>query len=473
MLDNYSFNGVDLDECQLELINSDDNSLVIAGAGTGKSFSIAAKIDYLINNKKIDPSKILVISFTNNTVNDIKNRIDSRVVVCTFHKIAKRILEDSKIVYGICPEYLLDETIKEYVLTARKSTQKSIMSYLKMFTGYSLFLKSKQFDSFCNMIKAFINIFKSNDYSFRDLELKNYKISEKRVLLIIFDIYYEYLVQKRSAGLLDFDDLIKVSADFVKTSTIDYEYIFIDEFQDTSFIRLKLITSIQKKCNSKIIAVGDDWQSIYRFSGCDLGIFLNFKCYFSNVNTIYLKNTYRNSARLIQIAGDFVMKNKLQIKKELISNKYEKNPIILEPYTNSIFGLKKILNKLINERENDIMIISRNNNDILSYIDDEFDYNNNTLVYKGICIKYYSIHKSKGLEARVVIVLNCNDDIIGIPNKIEGDKIVSKLLNNGEIKYAEERRLFYVALTRCKEKVYLLYRKYNASIFIKEIKKSL
>ena len=117
------------------------------------------------------------------------------------------------------------------------------------------------------------------------------------------------------------------------------------------------------------------------------------------------------------------------------------------------------------------MILSRNNKDIYNYIDIDYSLDNNNLTYKNNTIKYYTIHKSKGLEAEYVIVINCDNDYLGFPNKIENNSLINKLFPYKEIKYAEERRLFYVAITRCKEKTFLLYNKSNPSIFIKEIKR--
>lgn len=105
------------------------------------------------------------------------------------------------------------------------------------------------------------------------------------------------------------------------------------------------------------------------------------------------------------------------------------------------------------------------------YLDDDFKLENNTLVYKNISLKFYTVHKSKGLEATYVIILNCDNTLLGFPNKIENNVIINKVYPSNEIKFAEERRLFYVAITRCKETTFFIYDKNNPSCFIKEIKK--
>lgn len=187
---------------------------------------------------------------------------------------------------------------------------------------------------------------------------------------------------------------------------------------------------------------------------------------------IKLANTYRNSQELIDIASAFIQKNSLQLKKELYSNKSNKSPLIFVPYKNARKKFQELLDFLI-KKTTDIMIISRNNKDIYDYLNDEMQYDDNYLKYKNIQIPFLTIHRSKGLEAKYIIVLNCNDSILGIPNKIENHPIINNLYSYNEMKYGEERRLFYVAITRCKESTYLLYNKNSPSIFINEIQKNI
>ena len=461
-----------LDENQKEVLKCNDNALVIASAGAGKTTTIISKINYLIENNICLPEEILVISFTNASVNDLLKKIKYNVNIYTFHKLAISILKKEGITYSICNNDLLLFIIKEYILTCSISEQDIILKYLKINDNYQNFLKSKNKDSFINFIITFINLYKTNDLNKNNIMNTNLKKIEKKILIIIFNIYKIYIEEKQSLGKYDFDDLIVESTKIVKHTNLNYKYIIIDEFQDTSQIRLNLIKEIHKYTNAIINVVGDDWQSIYRFSGCDLNIFFNYTNIFPNVKTINLKNTYRNSFELIKIASRFIEKNPLQIKKDLYSDKYSSNPLIFVPYNNQKIILKRILDFFINKNIQDIMILSRNNFDIYNYIDNK-NYNliDNILYYKNISIKYYTIHKSKGLEENYVIILNCNNDYLGFPNKIENNKIINKILPSKELRYSEERRLFYVAITRAREKTYLLYDKNKPSIFIKEIKK--
>ena len=110
--------------------------------------------------------------------------------------------------------------------------------------------------------------------------------------------------------MVDFDDMILLATDKIKDIDLPYRFIIIDEFQDTSIVRLNLIKSIIEKYNANIFVVGDDWQSIYRFSGCNLDIFLNFEDYFEKSKIFALNRTYRNSQELIDLSANFILKIK-------------------------------------------------------------------------------------------------------------------------------------------------------------------
>ena len=470
MKKNFSVDKYILDDNQMQLLLNNKNSFVIAGAGSGKTLTILGKVNYLIENENVLPENILLISFTNASVNDLKKKVKYNVNIFTFHKLAMYILDKNKIKYNICKTNILKYIINEYLQTCTCDEQKSILKFLKLDLNYNKFLKTIYYKNFCNLIETFINLYKTNNYSLQDLKKLKYTNIEKKILLLIFKIYNIYINEKNSTNTFDFDDLILYATEISNKTKLNFKYIIIDEFQDSSLIRLNLIKAIFLHENSKIIVVGDDWQSIYHFSGCNLNLFLNFSSFFPDVNTIKLINTYRNSQELIQIASCFIQKNKQQIKKNLVSLKHNKNPIILVPYDNPSHKLNNVLNNILSKSK-DILILIRNNNDINDYLSDDLYIENNFIIYKNIKIKYMTVHKSKGLEAEYTIILNCNDDYLGFPNKIENNKIINKLFPNEKMPFAEERRLFYVALTRCKETTYILYNKNNPSKFIKELKK--
>lgn len=254
--------------------------------------------------------------------------------------------------------------------------------------------------------------------------------------------------------------------------TKKWQYIIVDEYQDTSITKFNMLNKIKKITNANFLAVGDDFQSIYRFTGCNLHIFLNFTSYFPNSKIFEIVNTYRNPMELIEVAGNFVMKNKLQQKKFLMSSKHLDKPIVIYYKENRIQALKEVLEILKKEECQDIMVLGRNNKDIAKYVDSSFKEKDSYYSYKNISFRYLTIHKSKGLESENVIIINMEDSIVGIPSKLKDEKIL-KYVNNTKdyYPYEEERRLFYVALTRTKKRTYIISPYNKESLFTKEIKK--
>ena len=482
-----NINGYPLDEHQCRVVLSEEEAiLVVAGAGSGKSLTIIGKIAYLVKECGIKPEDILCISFTNdatiNLKNNIKKNYDFNIDIYTFHKLSLEILKQNKIEYQIAPENYLNEIIDNFFETI-------IPSNKKMKNALNKVLGKK----YCNMelnnlkrlIATFISLFKSNNYPLSyylniinklkyTINIKEY-YKNKYLILLIFNIYLLYENELSKENALDFNDMINKSISVLKNNGLkkQWKYIIIDEYQDTSFTKFQLINEIKKITNAKLLAVGDDFQSIYRFTGCDLNIFLKFTSYFSNAKIFQIVNTYRNPQELIDIAGKFIMKNKLQQKKILYSSKHLKNPIVLYYKDNKIKALKEILTILNNQNKEDILVLGRNNNDINNYIDNLFQKKDNFFTYNEIRFRYLTIHKSKGLESENVILINMEDNLLGMPTKIKDEKIL-KYVNNTKdyFPYEEERRLFYVALTRTKNRVYIICPYKKESIFIKELRKN-
>jgi len=186
-----------------------------------------------------------------------------------------------------------------------------------------------------------------------------------------------------------------------------------------------------------------------------------------------IENTYRNSQELINIAGDFIMKNPRQLKKNLVSSKHLEKPIkIVYENTNT---LKSLLLHLNSTDYKNVLILGRNNFDINKYLSKDFYVNNEGEISYSKCqnlnIRFLTVHKSKGLEADVCIILNLISGKLGFPNQLEDHRILRYVNTYDDYPFEEERRLFYVALTRSKSIVYLLTEKNNSSIFVKELLK--
>ena len=437
-----------MNEKQLEAVKSLENTLVVAGAGSGKTFTIVNKIKYLLDNNIYKENELLIISFTNESVNDLKRKIDYNLDIMTFHKLAITLINNPNM--KISNKYYLKFIINEYFNSYGKYNKKQNKLIKRI-------LQEIDIDNLKKLIITFINLYKSN-YNDINYLLNLYQKSHfinKIYFKIILEIYHIYNQELESSNLYDFNDMIKIATDNINNNLIktNYKYIIIDEFQDTSLNRFKLIDAIMKQNNAKIFAVGDDYQSIYRFSGCNLDIFLNFNKLVNNLNIISLDYNYRNPKEIIDVANSFIMKNKNQIKKETICLKNINKPIKICFYKNKRTAIEKIL-KYIDTK---YLILGRNNKD-----KDLFNVQDKP---------FLTIHKSKGLEEDNIILINLTNNNNSLPSKIKNHKIINKIIKTDYYPYEEERRLFYVALTRTRNNIYLLVPKSNYSIFIKELMK--
>lgn len=331
-------------------------------------------------------------------------------------------------------QFFTDGSVFEVLKTFFK--ENSIVTNVKLFSKiYEIFIyEGNKFKNLSKTILTFINMFKSYDYSYSKFEEieKELNRSKKNKLLVVLEItkliYDNYQLILKKDNMLDFNDMINLATEIIKENKVilKYKYIIIDEYQDTSFSRYNLIKTIKEQTSSKLIAVGDDFQSIYRFTGCDVDMFINFKERFEYSKILYLTNTYRNSKELIKVAGDFIMKNKYQIKKELNSNKSLNKPIKIYFYKD-----KNEIGHLFDKvTENNVFVLGRNNNDISFFYNNCFKINDDKVTFlkrNNMNIKFMSVHKSKGLESDGVVIINLEDKMLGFPSKCTEDILISYL----------------------------------------------
>lgn len=370
----------------------------------------------------------------------------------------------------------------------------------------------KEWEDFIVLLKTFIELFKGNNYDetkFKEFYdyvggLKDSFSKDRTIafLKIVEEIYNDYGAYLLKIKKIDFNDMINKASDCIVKNGLDlpYKYIIVDEYQDTSFTRYNLLRNICDSIGAKIMVVGDDWQSIYSFSGCDVNIFTKFDNFFDVCETRYIEKTYRNSQQLIDASSNFVMKNPDQTRKELKSSKSLKYPIKLVNFDNDfdeILKFELIIKNIINQstfKNKKILILGRNNKDIFNLLKnfnveneygkrkfeilgDEDKLRRNKfvkIVYRespDVNIEYRTVHQSKGLECDNVILINLKNWKAGFPNKMVDDPVLNFVKRNGDsFSYAEERRLFYVALTRTKNNVYLLAPYFKSSVFVQELK---
>ena len=319
-------NGYSLDYEQRKAIITDEcANLIIAGAGSGKSLTIIGKVRYLIERKNVRVEDILCISFTNDACKNleinIRKNYNYNIKVYTFHKLAMNILKENS--FSIANDNLLKYIVDEY-FNSIIFMNKELIYRLKKILGkvnipYNKLVSSNELINIKKLIITFINLFKTNGYTLDHfLKIKGHD----DIIRIIIDIYLLYMEELKSTNSIDFNDMISLAIKSVKFCDINmYKYIIVDEYQDTSYSRYLFLKELLCRTGAKLICVGDDFQSIYRFNGCNLNIFLNFKKYFGSCKLLRITNTYRNSQELINVAGQFIMKNRNQLSKKLKSKK--------------------------------------------------------------------------------------------------------------------------------------------------------
>lgn len=342
------------------------------------------------------------------------------------------------------------------------------------------------------LVIPFISNFKSRGYIKSDFEkLKtNSTVLISNQLEVLEEIYEYYETTLRETNAIDFEDMISEAYNILPTIKekdldVDYEYIIIDEYQDISMQRFNLTKQMADLFKAKVMAVGDDWQAIFGFSGADISLFTEFKNYLKKARHGIIKNTYRNSQELVDIARKFIIKNTEQFDKELKTIKSLDFPVELCIYNDTqklytddskALVLEEVLTQIVKENDkHKVLLLGRFNSDIKSILK-SYNFTNkypNRIVYTkypNLFIEFLTIHKAKGLGYDQCILINATDEKYGFPAKIIDEPVIKILSNSKEsTQYAEERRLFYVALTRTKNKIFILTPKTKASSFVKEI----
>ena len=458
-VNNIGVGNYNLDKEQLMAIYTDELiTLVVAGAGSGKTSLIVGKINYLVDSCNIKEDEILCLSFTNEAVNNLKSRLKYKVDVMTFHRLSLNILDNKYKLNNNYLSYVIDEYFLGIAIHNKKVKKKLVNLIDRLNVDkYERYLDNGYFNYLKYTIKKFIELFIVSGKNINDfLKIKKYK----KLVSIIIDVYYLYISELYSKYEIDLNLLISEASNSVSKVNLKYKYIIVDEFQDISDIRMNLLNSVINSTGAKLLVVGDDYQSIYGFSGSNLESYLKmFKDYTAKV--IYLKNNYRCCKEIINISCKFIMKNKKQIKKDIVANKHVSSPMLIvdDKKLDELLGY-------LSSNNRDILILGRNNKDIYKYISADIikkitnKYGNN--------IEYKTVHSAKGLESDTVIIINLEDNILGFPNKINNPDVIDYFFPKEEYEYAEERRLFYVSLTRSKNEVYLL-KPNKPSIFYKEI----
>lgn len=275
----------------------------------------------------------------------------------------------------------------------------------------------------------------------------------------------------RQERAIDFEDMLNLATDCLERGQWQspYELVMVDEFQDASQARARLVAALVSKPGRYLFAVGDDWQSINRFAGADLGVMAEFEHHFGKAVTLKLETTFRCPPSLCDITSKFIQKNPRQLRKAVRSPREDvEEPVRIirvadERQTKS--AIEAVIQRLAEDQagaRQSVLVLGRYQRDRthmpLHVSPDRID------------LQFLTVHSSKGLEADHIVIPNVTSETLGFPCRIVDDPVLALAMPGGDShEFSEERRLFYVGLTRARRTVTLVTVERRESTFISEL----
>ncbi|MEJ7627104.1 MAG: ATP-dependent helicase [Ferruginibacter sp.] len=349
--------------------------------------------------------------------------------------------------------------------------KKVSITYKEEFNGYHENIKD-----FVTQIMRITDMIKVENTNFKKVLHKARQDQHERVrsfyelAIPIVEKYIHYCTDK---SFLDFNDLISRSFslfqnhnDIANKYKRKYQYILVDEFQDVNNLQVELIKLLLTD-QTQLFCVGDDWQSIYGFRGSNVSYIVDFENYFPNAKVVKLNLNYRSTQNIVGASNEVIKHNKFKVEKEIHSSKQSEHKIVVysgnSEKENIQFCVDKVQELFKGGMTNDdILFLYRRSKMFTPYF---FRFKD-----EGIKVQGKTIHAAKGLEAKVVFILGLSEGSGGFPDIWLEDRIFQFIKKaNHDLLLEEERRLFYVAITRAKDKLFLITEKGNESSFLKEI----
>ncbi len=465
-----------LDKYQAKIVlDNHKNTLVTARAGSGKTRTIIAKIVFLLCHENIPSDKIIVFAFNKKARDEINERLTNisfdqqklfqkpPALATTFHAFAYKIINQNngrRLITEREEDKILTKILFDVVPGSKKLPRIELEK--KIAIAKQFITKAEQ--------KFFL------DYDMLDQKINNRENSQQ--LQILNKILKKYHAKLERAKLINFNQLVAQAAEKMRYQKMKYEYIFVDEYQDFSLLFLNLIISLRKSYReTHLLCLGDDWQAINRFAGSDVEYFINFKKYFpEDCKKLFIPTNYRSGKKIVKNANYFMSKALKDYKGCKSGNKEKsriyyrdvqtfntnlkipKMPLLLQNYLISILEIikenpKKTIKIL--DRNNDLNFKGWSLEKFADFVREQAVFNNflDEKAAKEL-ITESTIHRSKGLEADIVILIEI--DAEKFPGKSKDGELFCVFGENEQTLFMDEARLFYVALTRPKEKLFIL-----------------
>ena len=478
-----------LNSSQRQAVMNDEKSvLVLAGAGSGKTSVLVAKTAWLILRKQALAEQILVLAFGRKAAEELNQRIIERtsaaqVTAKTFHSLALAIIQQvtnktpkiTELESNTAERHklLLDQWIEQ--CSQKKAAANQWRHCLEDDLGWSvtepLYWQQPDIqkkipvllDKWLGLIRMHSG---TQAQMIEQVDEEDRPLFTKRIKLMT-PILKAWKAALKEEGAVDFTSLIEQACGLIEKGRFisPWKYLLVDEFQDISPQRARLISLLrQQNKHSHLYVVGDDWQAIYRFAGAQLDLTTKFAHYFGEAALCQLDTTYRFDQRQSDIASQFIQQNPAQLRKQITSLRQGNKKTITLLHETQLEALFDKLSGFVTKQET-VVVLAR-----YHYLKPKV-LDKAATRWPNLSVEFMTIHASKGREADYVVICGMNDGKEGFPAKDQETVIERGLLAAQEdYPHAEERRLAYVALTRAKQRSWLLFNPENPSPFVGELK---
>ncbi len=487
------FNGIESSPLNLSqqyavLIN-DDHNLILAGAGSGKTSVLTARVAYLLQSQQVVGSEILLLAFGRDAANEMAQRLAQKigapakeVCVSTFHQLGLKIIHQAQEgEVEISPlatddnlrRAWLTDWLKKHWLTAVnfKRWQKHLMQWPIAYLKGDDDLESQSDNpQLIKWLDTQLMQLAALGQSKKRLQERLFNHAEynrlNSELALCWPCYVSWQKMLRELNQVDFPTMISQATTYVRKGKFisPFKTVMVDEYQDISPDRLALIEALcattNRQSGASLFAVGDDWQAIYQFAGADVTLTTGFKERFAHSVIHYLDTTYRFNSQIGKVANRFISQNPHQQPKELNSFNTKKIKCV---HIVPMQRVEKVLDKLDRQskQQRSVLLLGRNH-----YHKPDL-YADWCQRFQMLNIEFMTCHASKGKEADFVIILSVDEGQFPARHK---QAHLSDVFTGNDETYpdAEERRLFYVAMTRAREKVWIAHNG-SGSAFVHEL----
>ena len=452
-------------------------NLIVAGAGSGKTTAILGKILYLLQSGFASPPEILVLSFTHDSATELRERFlreyyqtfaeqillrkspPPNITIETFHSLALKLL------HSLWPDFsVVADEIDPVDGPSSDSNDEATPE---------------------SIIREFLDLHELESETVTQIDSKFSSEEYRKLFLTVFEQYQRELSSLLEKHQTTFSGLIKLAIRYLRSGQIKtrFRYIIVDEYQDLSALRQEFLHLLIESSQANLFAVGDDWQAIYGFSGSRVDFTLNFRKFWGDFSLHRISKTYRFGLTLAGLSSNFIMQDHTQIRKQIRSQKED----VLEPVVEISGDSERLDLEVLTHyfeslpQDSSILLLGRFQIDQLRLVHcSKFKLTPDGIEFQtrpDLKIRFLTVHQSKGLEADYVIILNNREAKLGFPAHVKDPPLKTELIKIAEelrldqVSVNEERRLFYVALTRAKQQVILLTVDGKESSFIKELRR--